>query len=197
MASSVSRLAVPGATLPGRFAYGGRSMSIARNVRLLLPMAVLGLGGATALVAIPANAVVGHVYTVNRTTDTNATGTCTPAPSNDPCELRWAFNSANADPGSVINVPAGTYALSLGQLENHAVGTQVVGAGNNKTFIDAGGNSRVLDNDGSLTLTGVTVQRGKAGSDDMRGGGLKNVGHLNVNSVVFLDNSAAASIVSG
>src|SRR4051812_18515971 len=103
-------------------------MSIARNVRLLLPIAVLGLG-ATALVAIPAHAVVGHVYNVNLTSDTNSAGTCSPAPSNDPCELRWAFNSANADRGSVINVPAGLYALALGQLENHADGTQVVGAG--------------------------------------------------------------------
>jgi hypothetical protein len=148
-------------------------------------------------VAIPAHAAVGHVYNVNLTSDTNIAGSCSPAPSSDPCELRWAFNSADADPGSVINVPTGHYALALGQLVNLANGTEVDGASSSKTIIDAGGNSRVLYNSGSLTLTGVTLENGNAASDDGRGGGLNNAGHLNLSYVVFLGNVGMENIFSG
>src|SRR5690242_20366400 len=85
--------------------------------------------------------------TVDRTDDVAAASACTAA-AND-CSLRGAVAFANLNPGTTINVPAGTYSLnipggategfngddSIGDLDITASNTAIVGAGSGTTII--------------------------------------------------------------
>src|SRR5262245_33600223 len=72
--------------------------------------------------------------TVDRTDDTAAASACTAA-AND-CSLRGAVSFANANPGTTINVPAGTYQLTIpggateGFSGNNAIGDLDITANN-------------------------------------------------------------------
>src|SRR5689334_2969869 len=84
--------------------------------------------------------------TVDRTDDAAAASACTAA-AND-CSLRGAVAFANLNPGTTINVPAGTYSLnipggategfngddSIGDLDITATNTVIIGAGAGTTI---------------------------------------------------------------
>jgi len=85
--------------------------------------------------------------TVDRLDDTAAAAACTAA-GND-CSLRGAVIFANANPGTTINVPAGTYQLTidgnseLGNCGNAAIGDLDI-AGNNTSIVGAGAATTVI-----------------------------------------------------
>ena len=103
--------------------------------------------------------LLGPVITVDRADDNAGASACTAA-AND-CSLRGAVINANANPGTTINVPAGTYQLTIagsgeqfaatGDLDIRASGTSIIGAGAATTIIQQTTNDRVLDiNPGTL-----------------------------------------------
>ncbi len=104
------------------------------------------------LAALAVPSVAEAVVQVNTTADQND-GSC---PVD--CSLREAVIVASRT-GDVVQVPAGTYTLSLGQL---SVGSNVTiqGAGAGATVIQGGNNQRVLL---------ITVQRDDYGRDDHGG----------------------------
>jgi hypothetical protein len=58
-----------------------------------------------------------------------------------------------------VNVPAGTYVLTMGEL--FLTSDHVVGADARRTIIDGGNETRVmLVSDGTTTISGVTIRRG-------------------------------------
>jgi CSLREA domain-containing protein len=115
-------------------------------------------------------------FTVTKTADT-ADGTC-----DSDCSLREAIIAANAAGAlstagvggpPIIQLPAGTYTLTIpGTGENAALtgdlditaAMNIVGAGPDVTIIDGGNLDTVLDvrSTGDLMLSGVTVQHGKS-----------------------------------
>jgi hypothetical protein len=95
-----------------------------------------------------------------------------------PGSLRQAI--ADADPGEIVTVPAGTYMLMTGELEI-AKSLTILGAGASSTIIDAQTASRVFHTSGSasqITISGVTIRDGKAvptpGAMLVEGGGVLN-----------------------
>jgi cysteine-rich repeat protein len=96
-------------------------------------------------------------------------GTC--ATQAGECTLRAAVQETNALAGSdTIIVPAGTYVLTLGLVEDQAMSGDldvtdvlaITGAGAASTIIDGNDTSAVLEaRSGSLALDGVTVQHGR------------------------------------
>jgi CSLREA domain-containing protein len=87
------------------------------------------------------------------------------------CTLREAV--ARAGPSDQVDVPAGTYLLTLGEL--FLTSDTIVGAGARSTVIDGDDTSRVLwVTDGMTSVTGVTIRRGngEGGSPSGVGGGI-------------------------
>src|ERR1043166_1420799 len=85
--------------------------------------------------------------TVDRTDDTAAASACTAA-AND-CSLRGAVSFATANPGTTINVPAGTYSLSIpGGATEGFNGDDSIGdldvTGNNTAIIGAGAPTTII-----------------------------------------------------
>jgi hypothetical protein len=92
-------------------------------------------------------ALVGPTITVDRTDDAASASACTAAAAD--CSLRGAITFANANAGTTINLPTGTYVLSINGAggclsggESNAVGdleinqsTTIVGAGQATTII--------------------------------------------------------------
>ncbi|HEX8071761.1 MAG TPA: immunoglobulin-like domain-containing protein [Pyrinomonadaceae bacterium] len=135
-----------------------------------------GAGGAPLLAAALAPAVLaGPTIDVDRTDDNAAFAACTVAPND--CTLRGAIISANLNPGTTINVPAGTYQLTLagnaeqaaatGDLDITASGTAIVGAGAATTIIEQTTNDRVIESNPVpqavgfvLSISGVTIKGG-------------------------------------
>src|SRR5579864_7983035 len=108
-------------------------------------------------------------FTVNSTADTPdvtpGDGLC-----DDPtghCSLHAAIDETNALGGSnQINVPAGTYLLSLPGSAVSSPGLTVAGAGASSTIIDGNHSATVgtpLSNSGTLFISGLTIQNGAAG----------------------------------
>jgi uncharacterized repeat protein (TIGR01451 family) len=99
-------------------------------------------------------------FNVNTTTDQAVTGGCTTDPS---CSLRDAIGAANSDttdPSDTVNVPAGTYTLSQGELPVDA-SVAINGAGARTTTIDANHASRIFDiSDGDVSINGLTLTNG-------------------------------------
>jgi hypothetical protein len=100
----------------------------------------------TSRVTVTAPFVPFASITVDRFDDTFAASACTAA-AND-CSLRGAVAFANSNPGTTINVPAGTYNLtipgvgegfngddSIGDLDITATNTTIIGAGAASTII--------------------------------------------------------------
>ena len=102
-----------------------------------------------ALFVLASPAVLGQTtITVTKTADTND-GSCTPGD----CSLREAIIAANTD-DTVVDVPAGTYTLTItGSGEDNAAtgdldirrGMTIRGAGPRETIIDGNGIDRVFD----------------------------------------------------
>jgi CSLREA domain-containing protein len=122
------------------------------------------------------------------------------------CTLRAAIMEANhtAGGGATINVPAGTYVLTLvsGGTDDETVGDlditadmTIVGAGAESTIVDGNGdvmNDRVFEV-GAVTaaMSGLTVQHGRFLSTPgsyQGGGGIYNAGTLTLNSARVNEN---------
>lgn len=112
--------------------------------------------------------------------------------------LRACVIKANANPGSTITVPAGTYILSVpGQNEDAAAtgdlditGNMTInGAGANVTIVDGGGLDRVFDVQKNFTaaITGMTIRNGNPGAAN--GGGVLVQGTLTLTDVAVNGNT--------
>ncbi|MEX0800812.1 MAG: right-handed parallel beta-helix repeat-containing protein [Dehalococcoidia bacterium] len=157
-------------------------MSILKRVSLVS-------GGILALAAVIASAGVwlaapaqAATFTVTKTADT-ADGTC-----DADCSLREAIIAANANAeADIINVPAGTYVLTSGELEITSDIT-INGAGASSTVVDGNGSSRVFhisDTGATVVINDLTAQNGDAAN----GGGIENDGILSLTSVAVSGNS--------
>ncbi len=147
---------------------------------------------------------------VDRTDDNAAASACTAA-AND-CSLRGAVAFANLNPGTTINVPAGTYQLniagtgegftgnnSIGDIDIRGNNTDIVGAGSASTIIQqTQPNDRVIEVNPDLlanfnfSISGVTITGGKE-TTAVGGGGIisGSVGNtVSVTNCVFTGNSA-------
>jgi hypothetical protein len=133
------------------------------------PFALLpAIASALLLVAAGGNVAVSHAADV-AVTNQNDSG---------PGSLRQAI--ANADPGQIVIVPAGTYMLTTGEL-TVAKSLSILGAEASSTIIDAQTASRVFHTEGAgndITISGVTIRNGKAvptpGGTLVEGGGVLN-----------------------
>ncbi len=178
--------------------------SVASNART-------GMAGASAYAAVSSALLLGSV-SVDRTDDNAGASACTVAPSD--CSLRGAVIFANANPGTTINVPAGTYQLTVagngeqlaatGDLDIRASGTSIVGAGAATTIIRQTTNDRVLDiNPGTLVigfgfnLSGVTITGGNLPSGS--GGGMLSGGNgaaTTIANCIFDNNKATGTLAA-
>lgn len=145
------------------------------------------------------------VFGVNSTADAvdaaPGNGTCADAAGQ--CTLRAAINEANALAGAhTINVPAGTYLLTIaGVNENAGVSDDldilgsmtIVGAGADSTIVDAGNQFRVLDvRPGAVaSLSHLTIQRGRGVG--LQGAGILNLGTLSATNVKVLNNQSISA----
>ena len=148
---------------------------------------------------------------VDRTDDTAAAAACTAAPND--CSLRGAVAFANVNPGTTINVPAGTYQLnipggapegftgnnSIGDLDVRGNNTIITGAGAATTIIQQTQlNDRVLEVNPDLlanfnfSISDVTLTGGKE-TTAVGGGGIISgaIGNtMSVTNCVISNNSA-------
>src|SRR5215813_1136682 len=170
--------------------------------------------------AIAKTGALGHTMapfatiTVDRTDDVFSASACTAA-AND-CSLRGAVAFANANPGTSIVIPAGTYNLnipggategfngddSIGDLDVTASGTSISGAGASTTIIhQTQPNDRVievnpfLDAGFTFSISDVTIENGHettaVGGGGMIGGSQNNV--TTITNCVFSGNSATGA----
>jgi hypothetical protein len=162
-------------------------------------LAALGSG----LLASPALAAT---FAVNTRTDVApSAGECASPPAVGDCSLRQAVDSANANPGSTISVPAGTYQLSIpptgmddnstGDL-NITASTTISGSGVSGTVIEAGttavnGIDRVLSMNGAAAvhISDLTIRFGHTTAG---GGGIwdTSTGILSINRSTITGNHA-------
>jgi len=148
--------------------------------------------------------------TVDRTDDVFSASACTAA-AND-CSLRGAVAFANVNPATTINVPAGTYLLtingssegfngddSIGDLDILNTNTSIIGAGAATTIIQqTQPNDRVIEVNPFLdagfvtSISGVTITGGKETTAACGGGIVAgSVGNdLTVTNSVISGNSA-------
>lgn len=128
------------------------------------------------------------------------------------CTLRGAIEEANALAGEdTILLGSGTYRLSLTGRDEDQAGSgdlditdsvHIIGAGADKTFIDAAGLDRVFDifgPDTVVSLSGLSIINGKLPADGLmhRGGGLRNQGRLVINDVVISGNTLSGTSDEG
>lgn len=149
---------------------------------------------------------------VDRTDDLASASACTAAPND--CSLRGATKFANANAGTTINLPAGTYQLTndgsaeigfcldenLGDLNIAGNNTSIVGAGAATTIIQqTTPNDRVLCVDANLvgnfnfSISGVTITGGRE-TNGVGGGGMISGGFGDVTTVtdcIFTNNQAS------
>jgi hypothetical protein len=162
--------------------------------------ALLPLLAAAAPLALTHTASAATTITPMLMTDTG--NTCV---SDATCTLRGAITKANADPGSTINLLAGTYHLSVAQSGTDdgstgdldiKVNMTIKGAGAGLTTVvaDAGVHDRIFetDNNGSPATVAISDLRVTGGSPtpsdggENNGGGILNDGDaLTVTNVIF------------
>ena len=198
VASVLAFAIVPGAV----FAAGRAERS---NHRVRVPSAAAARSTATAtfpLLFAPID--------VDRTDDAAAASACTAAPND--CSLRGAVAFANLNPGTTINVPAGTYQLNIagtgegftgnnaiGDLDIRADNTIIAGAGAATTIIQqTTANDRVIEVNPDLlsgfdfAISGVTITGGKettaVGGGGIISGSINNT--VSVTNCVISGNSA-------
>ena len=130
----------------------------------------------------------GATFAVNTQNDTTVAGGCLTDPA---CSLRDAVGAANAsaDPVDIVEVPAGRYILTAGQL-GASTGLTIRGAGARSTTIDAAGASRVFSlGTGNFILEGITVTGGLASIADVMSGFAGDGG-----GILVVSASAASSL---
>ncbi|HEY8188707.1 MAG TPA: hypothetical protein VIF64_21755, partial [Pyrinomonadaceae bacterium] len=151
--------------------------------------------------------------TVDRTDDVAAAAACTAAPSD--CSLRGAVAFANLNAGTTINVPAGTYNLTISGAGEGFSGNNLIGdldiTGNNTSIVGAGAatttinqtinGDRVIEVNPNLdaafitSISGVTVSGGRentgVGGGGIISGSITNV--LTLSNCVISGNSATGA----
>ena len=122
--------------------------------------------------------------------------------SNNPGSLRYDINQANtnASTSNTIMLKAGTYNLTLGELQlDKSAGSYIIdGAGAGKTIIQAKDAARVFEVDNcTVTFENLTIKGGMAsdggslgGADALGGGILSASSYLTLNNVVVSGNTA-------
>lgn len=112
---------------------------------------------------------------------------------NVPGSLRETI--AEANPNDTVQVPAGTYKLTAGEIAINKNLT-IQGAGAPKTIVDAQGSSRVFNlTGGTYMLRGLTVE---GGHDPSSGGGiLSTAAGLTLDHVTVSDNRAGGGGATG
>jgi len=151
--------------------------------------------------------------TVDRTDDFAAASACTAA-AND-CSLRGAVTFANLNPGTTINVPAGTYNLTISGAGEGFSGNNLIGdvdiKGNNTSIVGAGAATTIihqttagdrvvevnpnLDANFITSVSGVTISGGTE-STGIGGGGIisGSIGNsLTLTNCVISGNSATGA----
>jgi len=123
-------------------------------------------------------------FTVNTTGDTHAVSPASsPNDSGGQISLRSAIEAANAQSGATtINVPAGTFNLTLGELDvapNGGKTNIILGASAASTIVNqTDGSNRVLNIDSNslgstlVTISNLTIQGGHDGADNLGGAGI-------------------------
>lgn len=144
-------------------------------------------GGFSALVLLLALNEPAHAagpFTVNTASDTHAvTASSSPNDSGGHISLRSAIEAANAQTGATtINLPAGAYNLTLGELAialNGGKTNAIIGAGASTTLItQTDGTNRVFNVDSNslgntfVMFSGITIQGGHDGADKLGGAGV-------------------------
>ncbi len=148
---------------------------------------MLGVGSASAAI------------TVNTTKDETIAGDGT-------CSLREAVQAASGSPSpdcpgrtssgvTTISLPAGHYRLSLGSELALTGDMAIVGSKSDpsQTVIDAALHSRVLLNEGTASLSRLTITGGRAagpGPAGAPGGGIENDGTLALSNVMVAENAS-------
>jgi len=168
-------------------------------------MRVRGVSGAMVVLAVAsallaARPAAAATFTVTRTDDP-APGACLPAD----CSLREAVIAANAAPGSTVNVPAGTFTITISGGDDAATNPTIGdidilaamtinGAGVNSTFVQSGatpfsGIHRIFDNHSTtlVTITNMTIRNGHiaVGVDSSFAGCVRNNGVLTLDTVTI------------
>ena len=124
------------------------------------------IGAVVMVVLVGPGSADAATFDVDSTPDVTHGGGCAAAP--DDCSIRDAVAAANAsaDASNTINVPAGTYPITAGQLvvfPTTADATIIAGAGARDTILDAGGASRVFAvEEGDTTISGMTITGGSS-----------------------------------
>ncbi len=194
---------------PGSVSASGSRVE-RRNHRIRVPSAA-ALANSKAIASFP---LPFAAINVDRTDDAVAASACTAAPND--CSLRGAVAFANVNPGTTINVPAGTYQLNIpggapeGFSGNNAIGdlditgnnTVIAGAGSATTIIQqTQPNDRVievnpfLDANFNFDISGVTITGGKE-TTAVGGGGIISgaIGNtMSVTNCVISGNSATGA----
>src|SRR5580698_6048594 len=162
----------------------------------ILGVVVCCAGLLPAVAAARALAAEEYTFQVTSTADAHdaAPGQPLCATNTSTCTLRAAVEAASAFPaGTVITVdiPAGTYDLTLGSLDAGANTIIFDGAGAASARIDARGDSRILQvkSAASVTIRGLTLAGGNA---DGYGGAVLNAGQLTVVHSDFSDDTATS-----
>ncbi len=166
--------------------------------RLILAVTIILAG-----LAAPRQTVNATItYTVNSTADEadlNPADTLCLSVSGA-CTLRAAIQQSNYNNTSeIINVPAGTYTLTISGSNEDAsatgdldivYSTTIQGSGATTTVINGQGLDRVLHTLSSavVTIQDVTITNGSAPTGDKGGGGIRNDGNLTLNRVIITAN---------
>jgi CSLREA domain-containing protein len=171
-------------------------MIIMRLARLLAPFGA-ALILTTGFMVAGAPPAVAATITVNTTDDElNSDGNCSLREAIQAANTDTAVDACSAGSGAdTINVPVGTYNLTLGQLVIQDSVT-ISGAGAAATVIDAGGASRVVNVStggapGTVAFSGITLQNGTGTG----GAGISSISDnitLNVSDSIVTNNSGSA-----
>ena len=179
-----------------------------QKIIVLSAVVLLTLAGITAVLvaaapAAPAPALVFNVTTpVDAIDPTNITSCHT---SGLVCTLRAAVHEANLTTGALINVPAGTYLLTIppGAGDNDTTGNlnilasmTISGAGSAGTIVEGNGSTFgdniffISSNSAVVVISGLTIQHG-INNTLRNGGGIGNDGKLTLTDTVIADNTDA------
>lgn len=172
-----------------------------RIVNRILLLLLLTIGMTISVASRAMAAPTAPTFTVNTTFDGTSPGAC----ANNivgGCSLREAIIEANHFPGAgvTINIPAGTYGLTIypsgsddettGDL-NVNVNMTITGSGAATTIIDGNQLDRVINVGNGITgmtatISNLTVRNGQTSSG---GGGIYNSGTLTLNNSIITNNS--------
>ena len=143
----------------------------------------------------------GTVHAANLTVTTtddelNADGDCSLREAVQAASTDTAVDACSAGSGAdIITVPAGTYNLSIGDLD--LINVTVNGTGAGSTIIkQTNPNFRVIEVLGTVNISRVTIQDGHAADSNivpthLHGSGLHNHGTVTLTNVTFTGNSVA------